>query len=481
MADRAMPSPRPRRDAAVTIAVACMAAARACAVHPASGLASRYLMAVVLACVLLTGLRPGRRRDYPAGICGMWELTAVALAPPVFAFIVPPAAAAAGCWRDRGLARGLDAVAAGLADGVVSVAFHAVASPQPPPGTAGPEWLGAVAAAGILRQVLTCAVFRLVRRGKRLPCPPGGRERLRAGLAELGAGILVTCSAVVSPLCVLLAVPLATPLQRSLQHARLARHARTDLKTGLLNAAAWQQDAAAEITRAAHARLPLAMAMVDIDHFKAVNDTHGHLAGDQVLHAVAGIIRSQLRDYDIAGRFGGEEFAVLLPHTQPGQARRVAERLRLAVAAARLAVGAGNGPPARVRVTVSAGVTSLAECGPGLHALIAAADAALYDAKAAGRNRVRFWRGQLPDAAAPAGHGACGGCATPLASSSHDLRRAAARLMRPGSGRPRSAPGAAPASRGQERAGQDDGSRRARRERAQGDAARPGWQRRPRS
>ena len=144
------------------------------------------------------------------------------------------------------------------------------------------------------------------------------------------------------------------------------------------------------------------MVLLDIDHFKAVNDTHGHLAGDQVLRAVAGIIRSQLRDYDIAGRYGGEEFAVLLPHTQPGQARRIAERLRMAVAAARLTASTAGGPGTGLRVTVSAGVACLADCGPELHALIAAADAALYDAKAAGRNRVRTWRGQPPGLSASA-------------------------------------------------------------------------------
>ena len=230
-----------------------------------------------------------------------------------------------------------------------------------------------------------------------------GRELARGGLAELCAAVLVTCSAVLSPLCVLLAVLLATPLLRSLQHAQLARDARTDRKTGLLNAAAWQDAAGAEITRAVRARLPLPMVLLDVDHFKPVNDTHGHLAGDQVLRAVASIITSQLRDYDIAGRYGGEEFAVLLPHTQPGQARRIAERLRTAVAAGDLTASAGDGPPARIRVTVSAGVASLADGGPGLPDLIAAADAALYDAKAAGRNRVRAWRGQPPDAAPPGG------------------------------------------------------------------------------
>ena len=295
----------------------------------------------------------------------MWELPAVALAAPAFAFIAPAAAVAAACRRHPRLPRGLDAAAAGLADGAVSAAFHVIAPPQPPPGTRAGEWLLAVAAAGVIRQALIRAVFQPVTGGEQLPRLLADRDMLRGALAELCAGVLLTCSAVISPLCVLLAVPLATPLLRSARHAQLVRDARTDLKTGLLNAAAWQDDAAAEISRAVRARLPLAMVLLDIDHFKAVNDTHGHLAGDQVLRAVAGIIRSQLRDYDIAGRYGGEEFAVLLPHTQPGQARRIAERLRMAVAAAHLTASTDGSPGIPVRVTVSAGVASLAGCGPG--------------------------------------------------------------------------------------------------------------------
>ena len=400
-----MSGARRHRVVAVTIPLACLAAAGARAARTAPGPASGCLMAVLLACALLTGLQRRHRSEYPAGICGMWELPAVVLTPPVFAFTVP-AAAAIACRRPRRLACALRTVTIGLADGAMSAAFHAVAAPQPPPGTRGGKWLLAVVAAGIIRQALSCVVSPAVPRGKRLPGgADDGRELLRGGLAELCAGVLVTCSAVLSPLCVLLAVPLATPLLRSAQHARLARDARTDARTGLLNAAAWQEAAAAEVTRAVRARLPLAMVLLDIDRFKAVNDTHGHLAGDQVLRAVAGIIRSQLRDYDIARRYGGEEFAVLLPHTQPGQARRIAERLRMAVAAARLTASPAGGPGTGLRVTVSAGVACLADCGPELLALIAAADAALYDAKAAGRNRVRSWRGQPPAPAASARDG----------------------------------------------------------------------------
>ena len=406
-----MSPPGRQQIAAVTVPLAGVAAAAIRAADTAPGPGRGCLMAVLVLSALVTGLQR-RRRDCPAGVAGIWELAAIVLAPPLFAFTVPAAAAAIACRPARRLACALGMAAAGLTDGAVSAAFHAAAPPLP--GTQGGEWLLAVAAAGVLRQVLACAVARLAACGEPPSAAADGRELARGGLAELCAAVLVTCSAVLSPLCVLLAVPLATPLLRSLQHAQLARDARTDRKTGLLNAAAWQEAAGAEITRAVRARLPLAMVLLDVDHFKAVNDTHGHLAGDQVLRAVAGIITSQLRDYDIAGRYGGEEFAVLLPHTQPGQARRIAERLRMAVAAGDFTASAGDGPPARMRVTVSAGVASLADGGPGLLALIAAADAALYDAKAAGRNRVRVWRGQPPDAAPPGGRATGDGCGAPV-------------------------------------------------------------------
>ncbi len=175
-------------------------------------------------------------------------------------------------------------------------------------------------------------------------------------------------------------------LQRSLLHQQLAAAARTDPKTGLLNATAWQREADAEVARALRTDAPLALLLVDVDHFKRVNDSHGHLIGDEVLRALATELRQQVRESDVVGRFGGEEFTVLLPRTDDASAYGIAERLR--ASAANLSVAAAD---ARISVTVSIGAAVLGQHGNDLFELLTAADVALYRAKDAGRDQVRVY------------------------------------------------------------------------------------------
>jgi diguanylate cyclase (GGDEF)-like protein len=179
-------------------------------------------------------------------------------------------------------------------------------------------------------------------------------------------------------------------LQRSLRHAQLLTDSRADSKTGLLNAATWEREAAVEVARAVRTRTPLAIAMLDIDRFKVINDTYGHLAGDQVLKEIARTLDSLLRDYDRAGRFGGEEFSLLLPQTRAVDAFRIAERVRASIAALPIIVPGATGGE-RVHVTVSIGVAGLdSGCKREYSELIAAADAALYRAKSGGRDQVQM-------------------------------------------------------------------------------------------
>ena len=162
------------------------------------------------------------------------------------------------------------------------------------------------------------------------------------------------------------------------------RFASTDALTGLHNRG-WLDDAFdREIKRSERDELPLALIMIDVDQFKNYNDEYGHLAGDQVLITVADAIRSPLRPNDLVARFGGEEFAVLLPETSVSNAEIIAERLRDHVAKADPGMLDNRQLPA---VTISLGIAGR-QPGYSLDMMIAAADVAMYHAKRNGRNRV---------------------------------------------------------------------------------------------
>jgi two-component system cell cycle response regulator len=186
---------------------------------------------------------------------------------------------------------------------------------------------------------------------------------------------------------------LRTNYQRGLEAAL------TDPLTGLYNRRYMAQHLPGLLAKAAAAGKPLALFMIDIDHFKKVNDTHGHAAGDAVLKAVAARIPDLVRAEDTAARMGGEEFMAVLPDAGPEPALRVAERLRQAIAEMKIADPAA---PGGLSVTVSIGVAS-AKAGETPEALMGRADAALYRAKQAGRNRVVVDEAEAPKAAAAGG------------------------------------------------------------------------------
>ncbi len=210
-------------------------------------------------------------------------------------------------------------------------------------------------------------------------------ENLILDLTGVCVGVVVAAVCALSPVLLVVVLPPVILLQRSLLHQQLRAAARTDAKTGLLNAAAWQRDADIEIGKAVKARESLALLLIDIDHFKQVNDTYGHLSGDQVLAGLAETLRHQARARDVIGRFGGEEFVAVLPGAGADEARQAAEHLREQVSATPIACDTGT-----VRITVSVGVAVLGQHGEEISGLLATADLALYQAKDAGRNQVRF-------------------------------------------------------------------------------------------
>ncbi|WP_342117340.1 GGDEF domain-containing protein [Pseudoduganella sp. OTU4001] len=172
----------------------------------------------------------------------------------------------------------------------------------------------------------------------------------------------------------------AIVLERTAEQSRLAN---TDSLTGLANRRHFMEHGSREVSRARRYRQPLAMLLLDIDHFKEINDNFGHPAGDKVIAAVANACRTSGRGSDLAGRIGGEEFAVLLPETNAIAAQLAAERLRRKIADLDLAAHGITRA-----ITASIGVAVLQGSETALEALLARADQALYLAKQTGRNRV---------------------------------------------------------------------------------------------
>ncbi len=161
--------------------------------------------------------------------------------------------------------------------------------------------------------------------------------------------------------------------------------AQVDFLTGALTRRAFVEQAEREIARAARYHRPSTIVMLDVDHFKSVNDTYGHAAGDQVLHQLAELATLTLRPSDVFGRLGGEEFALLLPETGGDDAVIAAERLRMAIAANVIRLADGQD----LRITASFGVAALA-ADTSVAAWLERADTMLYAAKAGGRNQTRL-------------------------------------------------------------------------------------------
>lgn len=190
----------------------------------------------------------------------------------------------------------------------------------------------------------------------------------------------------VESVCIVLFDVTDAAIYRTMHQAvvkKLEMVSRVDGLTQLFNRSHWQSRLTEEFSRAGRYASPLTLIMFDLDHFKSVNDTHGHLGGDAVLVQVAGIIKGALRDSDIAGRYGGEEFGIVLPNTPVDGARVVAERIRNMIQATPV-------PFDRVQipVTASLGIAGFSTTFKDPEDFIAAADAALYEAKESGRNRV---------------------------------------------------------------------------------------------
>jgi diguanylate cyclase (GGDEF)-like protein len=377
-----------------------------CGVACADLVVTRFQTGQVRLFLVLTGCSAAaveltRRAGEPDGVVpdvyAIWDLPTAVLLPPVYALLVPVPRMA---WTQLRVGQALvhrrayTAAAVGLAYAIASLAFHAVAPALGPGAGAGVGgrallWTLLAAGCGLLRLLvndgLVLAAVQGVSPSAHLPSGISEAEALHGSVSGLCLGTLTAFAAVHSTLAILYALPLVISLQRSQRHAQLVAENRLDGKTGLLNDRTWRREAADVITRAARDGSPVAVGLLDIDHFKRVNDTYGHPTGDAVLSAVAAALRTTLRGYDVVGRVGGEEFAFVLSIPLQ-EVVEVADRLRREIPRLFLPGGTkGQVPP---RITVSIGLVSADRADWELSRYYSLADAALYAAKQGGRDSV---------------------------------------------------------------------------------------------
>lgn len=259
----------------------------------------------------------------------------------------------------------------------------------------GPLGLAAVLAAGLVYRLLNYSLVVGVilatspDRPARKALGTGSDQLMIAGAIGLGTGIAVVMTTQPWWTPVLIVTVLA--LHTGLLLPQFRDASRTDAKTGLFEPMFWAELTNDELDRARRLNGTLGVLLIDLDHFKRVNDGYGHLAGDMVLRAVADALKHAVRGHDMVGRYGGEEFAIVLPGLGVADVCSAAERVRAAVAELAVTVPDLDGDMRVIRgLTASAGAAVYPEHGMDRTSLLLAADAALYEAKTAGRDRTRL-------------------------------------------------------------------------------------------
>ncbi len=353
---------------------------------------SHVLVFLLLVASGLIAVETTKRLGEPAGLMAR-DMQAVSMLPvalvlpPVYSLLVPIPLLAYTHFRVRRTTvyrRVFTVAATGLGYLLASAFFHQATGywhfGQLRPGAASLLWVLPVVVAAAIEYVGHHAILIVAIRSA-APEETWGSilRQSHEGLNDIGelcTAVMIGLLCLINPLLCLISLVPVFLLQRAQLHDQLSAAARLDPKTGLLNGPTWEREATAEIARAQRTHTPLSVMLLDLDHFKAVNDQYGHLAGDDVITSVADVIGSQVREYDQCARFGGDEFAVLLPQADVREAVRTAERIRQHVSSIQVLAGT-----AVVRTSVSIGVAELTSPEQGVTDLLAAADVSLYRAK----------------------------------------------------------------------------------------------------
>ncbi len=372
-------------------------------VHTQWHLANAAVFAALVACGIITieSTRSVKEvhgtlvRDLQA----VWYLAITVVLPPFYALAAPVPLLVYKLCRQRGMVvyrRVFSNATISLAYGAASWLFHGLpataAGAAPGTGVHVLAWTAVVAGCGGLawavNVLLILVAMRLVDRSTHIRDLFGSREGLVSDLIELTFGTSLALVVAINPVLMALALPSVVLYRRYLMQAQLVAQARMDSKTGLLNAGTWHREAEVEFFRALRNQTQLAVIMIDIDHFRSVNETAGIAAGDQVLRDIARTVVEKVYGRGLVGRLGGEEFVILLPDTGLEGARLLGERLRDHIAAEPIAIEGGGHAGFVFRLTVSVGIAVLSQPCRVFADLLGAAEAALAEAKSSGRNRV---------------------------------------------------------------------------------------------
>ena len=259
--------------------------------------------------------------------------------------------------------------------------------------------LGAVLVFMLLNHATLTLVLKLARGVRLADTGLFRRDSVVTDLGLLALGVVIAGLWSLGPALVAFVVIPIVLLQRALHFPMLRQASRTDPKTGLANAAWFLEQSEHELQRAVRFETPMSVLVADLDLLRNINNAYGHLAGDVILMGIADVLRNEVRAYDVPSRFGGEEFAILLPNADVDEAMALAERIRSRVGRERFAIPTSVEP---ITVTVSVGVATLGDHGNTIKELLHAADLALYRAKVEGRDRVRVANPE-DDAAVPPG------------------------------------------------------------------------------
>jgi diguanylate cyclase (GGDEF)-like protein len=355
--------------------------------------AGAILMALAIITQLLDVESPGRQIYYPHLLCFFAGL--LLLSPGLFVVLV--AAPHLVEWAHKRLTGSPNLrnwylqpfnIAAHIIAGIGAAQLYGVLSAGAATlfeGAAVTAALGAAAAYMLLNHILVGLALFFARGISWQQSKILGVDSLLGDFVVLLMGYTTAILWVSNPWLITLALAPLVTIQRALMVPGLKQAAALDSKTGLLNAQHFNRQLQAELDRARRFDHPLAVIMADLDLLREINNSYGHLAGDSVIIGLSRIIQEQTREYDLAGRFGGEEFALVLPETDLEAAMRFAERLRHTVEATPFLAPASD---EIVRATVSLGVACFPEHGTTITELTHAADVALYEAKFRGRNCV---------------------------------------------------------------------------------------------